>query len=150
MEIKGNIGDKVWVKATVNKILISEDKTEYSVKLDVNDISFFADEEDIKFEQDEEQPEELPEQPEEQPEETITVETESSQEPKESPIDINCSTCAYTSQRGSEHPCDVCDFKYSEWKEKKKRGRPKKATVEDLMKRCREIRQEKEKKEEKE
>lgn len=135
MEIKGNIGDKVWVKATVNKILISEDKTEYSVKLDVNDISFFADEEDIKFEQDEEQPEELPEQPE---------------EPKESPIDINCSTCAYTSQRGSEHPCDVCDFNYSEWKEKKKRGRPKKATVEDLMKRCREIRQEKEKKEEKE
>lgn len=135
MEIKGNIGDKVWVNATVNKILISEDKTEYSVKLDVNDISFFADEEDIKFEQDEEQPEELPEQPE---------------EPKESPIDINCSTCAYTSQRGSEHPCDVCDFNYSEWKEKKKRGRPKKATVEDLMKRCREIRQEKEKKEEKE
>ena len=138
MEIKGNLGEEVWIKATIKKIMISEDKTEYSVKLDVNDMTFFIDEDDIRFEKDEK---------------NTTVEKDP-EEPEENPNKVSCRTCAYRSQRGSEHPCDECNNNFSQYvmsqEGKKRRGRPRKATVNDLMDRVEKIKRKKENEEKEE
>ena len=92
MEVRGNIGEGVWIKATINKILIDETKTEYGVRIQANDVTLFLNEDDIKFEK-----------ANEQLKETVTADTDFPQEVKRGP------------------------------------GRPRKATVESLMKKCEEI-----------
>ena len=61
---------------------------------------------------------------------------------------VKCETCAFKDRRGSEPPCNVCNSDFSAWAPipdgvKRKRGRPKKATVEGLMEKAREAREKK-------
>ena len=101
MEIKGNIGEEVYVKAKIKSINIDQDGVRYFVNIDYSDVSGIKGE-DILFNA---EPEEAPQGA---PEEVVEgVAEEVAEEVVETPT--------------------------------KRRGRPRKTTVNDLMKKARNV-----------
>lgn len=117
MEIKGNIGEEVLLKGTIEKIMIDGTVTTYSVRVAGTDLTLWLDIDDLEF-----QLEEIPN------EITVTRETDGDKRRQ-------------TETNGD--PSREYEEMDEEWftveeQPKKKRGRPRKATVEDLMKRAKE------------
>ena len=197
MEIKGNIGDEVWVRAKIKRVTVDDSGVMYMVELrdrkdglacviDVNET-------DIKVRKADALaaamkaagaapvvPDTMYKAPEDVPRETDPEEIKDCKfckhdtvtstvcngcedfdkfEPlpegqeEADPVSeiwegVKCDTCAFRDRRGSEPPCNVCNSDFSAWAPipdgvKRKRGRPKKATVEGLMEKARRAREKK-------
>ena len=203
MEIKGNIGDEVWIRAKIKRISVDNSGVMYTVEVrDRRDgMAFNTDvnETDIKVRKTdalaaalkaaEEKPGAAPvvpdtmyKAPEDVPRETDPEEIkdckfckhdtvtstvcngcedfdkfeplpEGQEEPEPDQVSeiwegVKCETCAFKDRRGSEQPCNVCNSDFSAWAPipdgvKRKRGRPKKATVEGLMEKAKRAREKK-------
>ena len=197
MEIKGNIGDEVWVRAKIKRATVDDSGVMYMVEIrdrkdglaciiDVNET-------DIKVRKSDALaaamkaagaapvvPDTMYKAPEDVPRETDPEEIKDCKfckhdtvtstvcngcedfdkfEPlpegqeEADPVSeiwegVKCDTCAFRDRRGSEPPCNVCNSDFSAWAPipdgvKRKRGRPKKATVEGLMEKARKAREKK-------
>lgn len=123
MKIKGNLGDKVLLSGIIKKVMISESGVEYSCCVEGHDFSFWCTEDEIEF-----QLEEIPfdEDP------SLPVDDEWSR-----PLEVTREETE-TNEDENETDGDSGDWFEIEQRPKKKRGRPRKATVEDLMKRAKE------------
>lgn len=123
MNIKGNLGEEVLLTGVINKVLITEAGTEYSISVKGHDFTFWVTPDEIEF-----QLEEIPfdEDP------SLPAGDEWSR-----PLEV---TREENETKGDENETDGDngDWFEIEQRPKKKRGRPRKATVEDLMKRAKE------------
>lgn len=126
MKINGEIGQEILLSGTIKKIMINEDgRTEYCVNVSGSDFTFWRPEDEIIFEPGEKSEDYLPEL---QDDESATG-------------GDNTATNCDSSETDEEYNDELIPDSASglpvddEWSRPapKKRGRPRKATVEDLI-----------------
>lgn len=156
MKIKGNLGDKVLLSGIIKKVMVSECGVEYSCCVEGHDFSFWCTEDEIIFEPGAKPEDYLPElqdeddfrkqYPDRFPDSLVEELKDEEMTPEEirsanwTECDDNATACDSSATAGN--PSREYEEMDEEWftieQPKKKRGRPRKATVDDLMKRAKE------------